>query len=396
MSAAREPRAIRDKRCPFTAVRDPIHGARMLVLARLALRNTRVGLVAVLAVAFTACSSDDDGTESASLDSRPAPEMPSAPPEMPSAPPPADPAPAPSATETTEGNPMTAGPVMGEAPASGIQEPSPGEQPAAADAGVPADAPPPACARELTDANKATVTAAIDELFVQGDISAVDRYWGEPYLQHNPIAASGVTAFRNLFGGLISPGNSIYDLSRVVGECELVLIHGDYTSFGGPTFDMFRVDAGRIVEHWDAFALGAGPNPSGHTALDGPSSVDDVELTSQNEALVLAFVQDVLVPQRFDGIADFMSPTLIEHNPQSQDGSAAYVQYLQSQAITYRQVHHDIADGNFVFVLSEGAAGATDVALYDLFRVDAGLIVEHWDGRRDVPTTPTASGLGIF
>jgi len=46
-------------------------------------------------------------------------------------------------------------------------------------------------------------------------------------------------------------------------------------------------------------------------------------------------------------------------------------------------------------VLSEGSLGATDVALYDLFRVEASRIVEHWDGRRDVPAT-TQSGLGIF
>ena len=358
-----------------------------------------LGLVAALAVGAAACASDEDGSESASLNNRPAPEAPSQAAEMPGTPAPADTTPpAPNATDTTEGNPVTSGPVTGEAPASGTKQPSPEQPPAAAaDAGTPSDVAPPACPRELTDANTATVTAAINELFVQGDITAIDRYWGEPYLQHNPMATSGVTTFRNLFGGLISPGNSIYDLSRVVGECELVLIHGNYTSFGAPspTFDMFRVETGRIVEHWDAAALGAGPNPSGHTALDGPTSVEDVALTSQNEALVLGFVQNVLVPQSFDRVAEFLSPNLIEHDPQSQDGSAAYVQYLQSQAITYRQIHHDIADGNLVFVLSEGAVGAMDVAHYDLFRVAAGAIVEHWDGRRTVPAT-TASGLGIF
>ena len=80
---------------------------------------------------------------------------------------------------------------------------------------------------------------------------------------------------------------------------------------------------------------------------------------------------------------------------EEEDGSAAFVQNLQTRAITYRQVHHDIADGNFVFAISEGAIGPTDVAHYDLFRIDQGLIVEHWNARRDVPET-TASGLPIF
>jgi predicted SnoaL-like aldol condensation-catalyzing enzyme len=257
------------------------------------------------------------------------------------------------------------------------------------------DVPTPACAREVTEANKATVAAAIDELFVQGDISAVDRYWGEPYLQHNPIAASGVTTFRNLFSGLVSPGSSIYQLSRVIGECELVLIHGDYTSFGGPTFDMFRVEGGRLVEHWDAAAVGPGPNASGRSALDGDSVVRDVEQSGSNEALVLEFVERVLVNGAHEAIGQYVSPALIEHDPESSDGSDAYVVNLQDRAVTYRQVHHAIGDGNLVFVLSEGAVGATDVAHYDLFRVEDTLIVEHWNGRRNVPAS-TQSGLGIF
>jgi predicted SnoaL-like aldol condensation-catalyzing enzyme len=311
--------------------------------------------------------------------------------------------PAPTATATSNA-PASSAAGTGETPDDGLAmagngEVDPGSSAGGDDGATPdggAAPPAAACERAVTEANKATVNAAIDELFVQGDITAVDRYWGEPYLQHNPIAASGVTTFRNLFGGLISPGNPIYSLSRIVGACELVLIHGDYTSFGGPTFDMFRVVEGRIVEHWDAFATGAGPNASGHTALDGPSSVADIERTAQNQALVLRFVDDVLIGGDRDALGDYVSPSLIEHDPQSGDGADAFVANLDARQISYRTVHHEIADGNFVFVLSEGAVGTTDVAHYDLFRVEGERIVEHWNGRRDVPPTPTQSGLGIF
>jgi predicted SnoaL-like aldol condensation-catalyzing enzyme len=363
------------------------------VRARLRATGVSSCMACVIAAASLACS-DDGNTESSVAGNQPSP-APAAGGTSGTTPAEA-PAPASTGNETpSEGNPTPTGPVAGNAPTpaeAGASTPS-------ADAGVassPPGAAPPACARELTEANKATVDTAIDELFVQGDITAADRYWGEPYLQHNPIAASGVAAFRNLFGGLVSPGNSIYDRSRTLGECDLVVIHGNYTSFGGPTFDMFRVADGRIVEHWDGFAVGAGPNPSGHTALDGPTTVEDVELGARNEALVLAFVDDVLIGGAVDAIGDYVSSDLIEHDPESQDGSAAFLQNLQARAITYRQIHHDIADGNFVFVISEGAVGATNVGHYDLFRVENALIVEHWNGRNNVPTTPTASGLGIF
>lgn len=352
------------------------------------LGRSALGTLSLLALgACIACSSDDSAPA--------APPTPSA--TASNNPPP----PGSSATS----NPAAPSPGASETPNDGLAMAGagaidPGSSSTGGDDGATPDAdtasPAPACERAVTEANKATVSAAIDELFVQGDITAVDRYWGEPYLQHNPIAASGVTTFRNLFGGLISPGNPIYSLSRIVAECELVLIHGDYTSFGGPTFDLFRVVDGRIVEHWDAFATGDGPNPSGHTALDGPAAVADIERSSQNEALVLRFFDEVLIGGARDALGDYISPTLIEHDPQSSDGADAYFANLQTRQLTYSTVHHEIADGNFVFVLSEGTVGTTAVAHYDLFRVEGDRIVEHWNGRRDVPTTPTQSGLGIF
>lgn len=348
-------------------------------------RSSLCALSLLTLSACVACSGEDSSPEAVPAPAATASNDPAQPAPMTTA----DPgAPAPGTTETPNDGLVMAGggDVDPGTAASGDDSTTP-------DAG--ADLPGAACERSLTEANKATVNAAIDELFVQGDISAVDRYWGEPYLQHNPIAASGVTTFRNLFGGLISPGNAIYSLSRIVAECDLVLIHGDYTSFGGPTFDMFRVEGGRIVEHWDAFATGDGPNTSGHTALDGVSAVTDVERTTRNEALVLSFVDRVLIGGDDTAIGDFVSPTLIEHDPDGSDGSAAYLANLSSRAITYAAVRHEIADGNFVFVMSEGAVGATAVAHYDLFRVEGDRIVEHWNGRRDVPAT-TQSGLGIF
>ena len=363
----------------------------MTPLARPSTRRTRkrasAGVLSCFALASCACSGDESPDSSINQASpSPSQEVMADPNDV-------------SNEATTPGdvaNPMDASDPDPEGPPTSapVDTPDPSEGTGGSGA-MTDDTPMPACARELTEANKATVAAAIDELFVQGDITAVDRYWGEPYLQHNPIAASGVTAFRNIFSGLISPGNSIYQLSRIVGECELVLIHGDYTSFGGPTFDMFRVEGGRLVEHWDAAATGSGPNASGHSALDGDNLVRDVERSAQNEVLVLEFVDRVLVKADHDAALGYVSASLLEHDPQSSDGSGAYVGNLQDRSITYRQVHHAIGDGNFVFVLSEGAVGVTDVAHYDLFRLEDSLIVEHWNARRNVPAT-TQSGLGIF
>ncbi|MEM9271282.1 MAG: hypothetical protein AAGA78_20380, partial [Pseudomonadota bacterium] len=51
----------------------------------------------------------------------------------------------------------------------------------------------------------------------------------------------------------------------------------------------------------------------------------------------------------------------------------------QGIAMEYTTVHHVIGEGNFVLTLSEGAFGGEPMAFYDLFRLQDGLIVEHWD-----------------
>jgi hypothetical protein len=54
-----------------------------------------------------------------------------------------------------------------------------------------------------------------------------------------------------------------------------------------------------------------------------------------------------------------------------------------------RQLHlaprRFVAEGNFVLVLTEGDLPTGPTALYDLFRVENGKIVEHWDVLTPIP-----------
>lgn len=56
-------------------------------------------------------------------------------------------------------------------------------------------------ARWLTAYNKKLVTKAFDQLIVDKDASALDRYWGPEYHQHNPTIADGVAGAREGLGG---------------------------------------------------------------------------------------------------------------------------------------------------------------------------------------------------
>lgn len=96
------------------------------------------------------------------------------------------------------------------------------------------------------------VVQAVTELFVQRDVTAIDRYWAEDYRQRNPRFPSGADVIRELFGNL--PEAFRYEIGMVIAEDDLVAIHGRYTGLAPePTIavDIFRVEDGLIAEHWD-------------------------------------------------------------------------------------------------------------------------------------------------
>src|ERR1700730_3132160 len=72
---------------------------------------------------------------------------------------------------------------------------------------------------------------------------------------------------------------------------DFVVVHTDYNFFGPKVgFDIFRFEDGKIVEHWDNLqATGAKPSPSGHTMIDGPTRVSDLDKTEANKTLMQTY-----------------------------------------------------------------------------------------------------------
>jgi predicted SnoaL-like aldol condensation-catalyzing enzyme len=180
---------------------------------------------------------------------------------------------------------------------------------------------------------------------------------------------------------------------RVFQDGDFVFAHTDYNFFGPKIgFDIFRFENGRIVEHWDNLQeTPSGPNPSGHTMLDGPTQANDLTSTEANKALVRAFVDDILVNGRMEKLAGYFDgDNYIQHNPQIADqlsGLGAALQAMTAQGVTmkYDRIHKVLGEGNFVLTTSEGHLARRHVAFYDLFRVANGKIAEHWDVIEDIP-----------
>ncbi|MCZ7976951.1 nuclear transport factor 2 family protein [Agrobacterium salinitolerans] len=213
----------------------------------------------------------------------------------------------------------------------------------------------------------------------------------EKYIQHNPGAADGLKAFGDLLAAL-PKGSAKVNTVRVFQDGEFVFAHTDYNFFGPKIgFDIFRFEDGKIVEHWDNLQETAGPNQSGRTMIDGPTEARDLDKTQANKTLVATFVDDILVNGRMQKLSDYFDgDNYVQHNPQIGDGLSGLGAALKAMAdagitMKYDRVHKVLGKGNFVLTVSEGTFAGKPTSFYDLFRVQAGKIAEHWDTIETIP-----------
>ena len=237
-------------------------------------------------------------------------------------------------------------------------------------------------------ANKAFVIEALTETLIKGNVEAVDRYFAPSYIQHNPDVASGTEAFKGLVGALRQGDGIQAEIVRAIADDDMVALHVRYTGFGPKpmiAFDVYRLQDGKIAEHWDNMLEEQPLNPSGRSQVDGATQITDLDRTEANKAKVEEFLTRSMIRHEKVDITQYISPvTYIQHNPMvadGLDGFGAFMGEMAKQGITmdYTKVHQVIGEGNFVLTLSEGAFGGKPQAFYDLFRLQDGLIVEHWD-----------------
>jgi predicted SnoaL-like aldol condensation-catalyzing enzyme len=218
-----------------------------------------------------------------------------------------------------------------------------------------------------------------------GDPGPVDVVNEAKYIQHNPQTHEGSEGLAALFQRLSKTSPRV-NIVRAFEDGDFVFAHTEY-DFASRNigFEVFRFEDGQAVEHWDNIQQRRGPNQSGHTMVDGPTEAVDLELTESNRARVRSFVETVLIDRQIEQLADFVDEKIFtEHNPESGDGlsllrSALQVEDESSTQINYHRVHRVLAEGSFVLCVSEGNLRGDRTALYDLFRVSNGKVVEHWD-----------------
>lgn len=249
--------------------------------------------------------------------------------------------------------------------------------------------------------NKVILTKAMDALFRDFSEEQMRALYKQDYIQHNPNVPTGLDAVIGLLPMLKEAGFD-YQTHRMIEDGDLILTHTTYTNahvFGAPTvvaFDLWRMEDGKVAQHWDSIIPLHEKTASGRTQTDGATEIADLDKTVENKTLVEAFVKEVLIKEDFSKMADYIRNGLYEqHNPLVEDGPEALQKVISESGLKNHKIHRVIGEGNFVLTQSEGDWNGKPMAIYDLFRVDQGYIVEHWDVLQEIPEK-MAHNNGMF
>jgi len=117
----------------------------------------------------------------------------------------------------------------------------------------------------------------------------------------------------------------------------------------------------------------------------------DARQMEENKKAVTEFYDLAINQKNFEAAAKFIGPRYVQHNPRVADGPEGLKALLDILREKFPGAHSDIkrvfADGDYVIlhVHSVPTPGARGNAIVDIFKLEDGKIVEHWDVRQEIP-----------
>jgi predicted SnoaL-like aldol condensation-catalyzing enzyme len=123
----------------------------------------------------------------------------------------------------------------------------------------------------------------------------------------------------------------------------------------------------------------------------------DARQMEANKKAVVQFYEAAINQKNFDVASTFIGGRYVQHNPKAADGPEGLKAFLAFLRDKFPDYHSDIkrvfADGDYVIlhVHNVPTPGSRGNAIIDIFKLDGGKIVEHWDVRQEIPETAANS-----
>lgn len=238
------------------------------------------------------------------------------------------------------------------------------------------------------------------------------KYQAENYIQHNPNVPTGRAAFVKFFASLGPPVNPIPDqlmhppvVQGAKGNFVWLIFEHEGKDPKDPSqpifaysFDLLRIQNGKIQEHWDSARKEPGSGVFIPSTAPLPSTWNTTKLTTseqQNLAIATRFEKDVVEYGHIEYIDELLSSSFIEHNPGVPADRAGLKQFIhnlpdhQPQESTPEWKHAPVlafANGPFVVMMWEkrdkdpsNSALEYSRNYFAILRIEDGLIREIWN-----------------
>jgi predicted SnoaL-like aldol condensation-catalyzing enzyme len=117
----------------------------------------------------------------------------------------------------------------------------------------------------------------------------------------------------------------------------------------------------------------------------------DAQQMEANKKAVVEFYDLAINKKDFEAASKFLGPRYVQHNPRAADGPEglkAFLAFLREKFPDYHsEIKRVFADGDYVIVHVHNVPtpGGRGNAIIDIFKLENGKIVEHWDVRQEIP-----------
>jgi predicted SnoaL-like aldol condensation-catalyzing enzyme len=126
-------------------------------------------------------------------------------------------------------------------------------------------------------------------------------------------------------------------------------------------------------------------------ALAPAAYAADAQQMEANKKAVVEFYDLAINKKDFEAASKFLGPRYVQHNPRAADGPEglkAFLAFLREKFPDYHsEIKRVFADGDYVIVHVHNVptTGSRGNAIIDIFKLENGKVVEHWDVRQEIP-----------